>query len=74
MRRMCGKSLYQEASAVRRTDHGKRVESAKEKATKIGDPAQSDRRAGEITRGRTVPRIVPPSPKSAAEASFPKQE
>ena len=35
MRRMCGKSLYQEASAARRTDNGKRVESAKDRATKI---------------------------------------
>jgi hypothetical protein len=42
MRRMCGKSLYQEASAARRTDDGKRVESAKERATKIACPAQSD--------------------------------
>jgi hypothetical protein len=42
MRRMCGKSLYQEASAARRTDYGKRVESAKDTATKIADPAQSD--------------------------------
>ncbi len=42
MRRMCGKSLYQEASAARRIDDGKRVESAKDKATKIAHPAQSD--------------------------------
>jgi hypothetical protein len=39
---MCGKSLYQEASAVRITDDGKRVESAKDRATKIAYPAQSD--------------------------------
>ena len=42
MRRVCGKSLYQEASAARIADDGKRVESAKDKATKIAYPAQSD--------------------------------
>jgi hypothetical protein len=39
---MCGKSLYQEASAARITDYGKQVESAKDIATKIAYPAQSD--------------------------------
>ena len=42
MRQMCGKSLYQEASAARRADDGKRVDSAKDRATKIAYPAQSD--------------------------------
>ncbi len=42
MRRMGGKSLYQEASAARRSDDGKRVDSAKDTATKIAHPAQSD--------------------------------
>jgi hypothetical protein len=42
MRRMCGKSLYQEASAARIADQGKRVDSAKDRATKIAYPAQSD--------------------------------
>lgn len=42
MRRVCGKSSYQEACAARITDYGKRVESAKDKATKIAHPAQDD--------------------------------
>jgi len=61
MRRMCGKSLYQEASAARRIDDGKRVDSAKDKATKIAYPAQSDRRAGEITRSRYLFVVSDPS-------------
>jgi hypothetical protein len=42
MQRMCGKSLYQEASAVRIADQGERVESAKDRVAKKAPSAQSD--------------------------------
>ena len=57
MRRMCGKSLYQEASAVRRTDYGKRVEFAKDRATKIA--YGSERLKGQRDQTRAYLFVVP---------------
>jgi hypothetical protein len=42
MRRVCGKSLYQEASAVRKLVTDEQVESAKDRAAKKAPSAQSD--------------------------------